>query len=377
MAKIDLAHASDLHLDLNREQSQKCFDFSISAAIDRECGLFIIPGDIWQQAVPFSDKSPVNYMRDAVQRLAEHMPVVILKGNHDPDGSIVGLRENGCRHRVYCIETPQQVMVAPHVVVSAIPYVYKAHLLGKVDVGQDESDRMAEEGIRQMLIGFRAGVGPDDAHIVGYHGNMKGAEMESGQRPTMGDIYMNAFEFETLSGADYGALGHLHKTQRVGNRCAYSGSQFHNNFGETSVKNMLIVSVATGTEPVIEKVPLPSRGKLTIDITMADEWSIDDLADAAAVEYADDVDIKVRYHITKERSETFDRAALSEALARRGFDVDALVLDPMVIARERVRCAEIAEFTSLRDKVKAWTESVKLEVTESVLAKADALEMAV
>lgn len=361
-----IAHLADLHFDVDHlEDSITCFAAAITAAAERHCDAMILAGDIWDREIRVDERSPLMPVVRLVRDVANRMPVVIVKGNHDRPGSLAIFSQLQAKHPIIVAESPITQYVNG-IVFSCLPYPNKAFLLAQTNGSQDDTDLRANDALRGIIAGFAAECARinefADPHILVYHGNVTGGMIESGQVLLGGDVMIGAADLEA-SGADYVALGHLHAWQKLGTRCYYPGSLYHCNFGETEDKYMNIVNVDRGGHEV-ERVKLPSRPRITVDHTP------ETIRETAPCDDFADTHLRVRVRLTEEESKTFDEQAVFNLYP----GIESIKVEKIVIPRERVRCEQITEAIQLREKVVAWAESVGEAVDETVLEYADELE---
>jgi exonuclease SbcD len=360
-----IAHLADLHFDVDHlEDALRCFTAAIMAAVERRCDAMVLAGDVWDREIRVDERSPLMPVVRLIRDVADHMPVIIVKGNHDRPGSLGLFSQLKAEHPIFVAEAPTSIGCAG-ISWSLLPYPNKAFLLAQANGSQEETDVKANNALRGIIAGFaaeHANYGPDTPHVLVYHGNVTGGAVESGQILLGGDVMIGAADLEA-SGADYVALGHLHAWQKLGTRCYYPGSLYHCNFGEVEDKYMNIVRVSRGAHEV-EKVRLPSRPRVTVDVTP------ESLRESMPMDDYEDMHLRVRVRMTEEEAASFD-----EQLAANTYQgIASLKVEKIITPRERVRCEAITEAQQLRDKVLAWGESVGEQITDDVLECADVLE---
>lgn len=361
--KKRIAHLADLHFDIDhREDALNCFEFAVSHAIHYECEALVIAGDIWDRSIQVDDRSPFTPVFQCVRQASQFMPVIIIAGNHDRPGSLAPFVFAEAEHPVRVITQGPEAFILSGILFSCLPWPTKAYLLSRMNGSQDETDLIAGDAIRQIMTGFAAYHADQNLlpHLLVAHLNVTGSETESGQVMLGGDVMVSASDLE-MSGADYVALGHIHKRQMLGAKCWYPGSLYHCNFGELEPKYMHIVDVWPGGYE-IDEIRLPSRPKVVIDDPDFSDFDI-----------LKDADVKLRVRLTEEELRTFDESERSAFLRELG--AHSVTIERIVIPRERVRCEIITEATTLRDKVTAWGETVGETIQESALQKADELEV--
>lgn len=364
-----IAHIADLHLSpAMKTDAVDAFRAAAAIAIERRADAFVIAGDLWDRAVRLEAAGPVMPAIRIVRDIADAMPVVIVKGNHDPEGSLELFAELAAAHPVV-VATAPQVAEASGVQFFCLPYPTKAFLVSQVESpGQDETDAIVAGALRAIIAGFAAWRRRDLPAVLVFHGSVTGAATETGQVMLGGDILVSAADLE-MSGAEYVALGHIHKRQVLGSRCYYPGSTCHVNFGEIEPKYMNIVTIAPGADPHVEAVRLPSRPKVVVDL-LPDGTT----AEPLDLRTIDGADVKIRARMTEEQAATFDADAAAASIRERAYSV---TVERIVIPRERIRSEAVTAVTALRDKVNAWGTAVGEEIPDGVLSKADVIEAAV
>jgi len=361
-----LAHIGDCHFKSDRlEESIKCFRHAVSVAIEKRCETIVIPGDIWDKSVKAEDDSGFNRVLDEVAEAAERIPILMCYGNHDRPGSLDVFRRVGVR--VYSSPTSEEV---GGVFYSVLPYPTKQFLVSRITGNQDDTDAAVVQSLRTIFVGFaasRAAKAGELPHVLLFHGNVLGSVTESGQVMYGGDVMVSPSDLD-LANCDYGALNHIHKAQNFG-KYYYAGSLYHQDFGELEEKSFNIVDVEVGKFLVV-KVLLPTTPMVVVKMMLGDngEWLIDNADHETIIGMA--ADIKVKYKIRADQMKLVDEASIV-AMYPKAMRVKC---EREVVQQERIRCVGITEHRNLRDKVRAWGETVGEEIGESVLLKADEVE---
>ena len=138
---------------------------------------------------------------------------------------------------------------------------------GRADAGEAVVD-----GLRSILAGIGAAThGRTVPHIHVQHGEVRGATLASGQVLPPGGIAVGTEDL-ALTGADYVALGHIHKGQQLNpaeeyGRIVYSGSAYPVDWGERDEKLLRVVTIGENRIPDAEHVPYghPARIKLELE----------------------------------------------------------------------------------------------------------------
>ncbi|MDX5628048.1 MULTISPECIES: exonuclease subunit SbcD [unclassified Brenneria] len=278
-----IIHTADWHLGQyfytkSRAAEHQAFLHWLIAQVEQhQVDAVIVAGDI------FDNGSPPSYAREMYYRFVVELQrtgcrLVILGGNHD---SVATLNES--RDLLACMNTQviasaggdleQQVMVLetrqgrPGAVLCAIPFLRPRDLITS-QAGQsgDEKQQILQDAIAthyhqsyQLACRKREAAGLPLPIIATGHLTTVGATASDSVR----DIYigtLDAFPAQAFPPADYIALGHIHRPQRVtkSEHIRYSGSPIPLSFDELgSDKSVCLVSFTPDLPPAIETLPVP------------------------------------------------------------------------------------------------------------------------
>ncbi|MCL6331559.1 exonuclease subunit SbcD [Pectobacterium carotovorum subsp. carotovorum] len=282
-----IIHTADWHLGQyfytksRAAEHQAFLNWLIVQVEHHQVDAIIVAGDI------FDNGSPPSYAREmyysfvvALQRTG--CQLIVLGGNHD---SVAMLNES--RELLACLNTrviacacddpAQQVLVLenrqqqPGALLCAIPFLRPRDVLTS-QAGQsgDEKQLALQEAITahyqqcyQLACQKRDELGLPLPIIATGHLTTIGATASESVR----DIYigtLDAFPAQAFPPADYIALGHIHRPQRVtqSDHIRYSGSPIPLSFDElNSEKSVCLVSFAPDaspqTPPQIDILPIP------------------------------------------------------------------------------------------------------------------------
>lgn len=266
-----IIHTSDWHLGQyfmgksRQAEHQKFLQWLIQTAIEHDVQAIIVAGDI------FDTGSPPSYARQLynqfivkLQSTAIHL--IILGGNHD---SVATLSES--KDLLACLNTHvipgalvninDQVITLsnrqgqPQAIVCAIPYLRPRDILhseaGQSGSQKQQSLQQAISGHYQSIVALakikQTAINKDSGQrvpiIATGHLTTVGAKSSESVR----DIYigtLDAFPSSAFPTVDYIALGHIHRSQRVGaeEHIRYCGSPIPLSFDElNNTKSILIV----------------------------------------------------------------------------------------------------------------------------------------
>ncbi len=260
-----LLHTADWHLgrtfhgDPLFEAHARAIDHLVDLARDQAVDAVVVAGDVYDRALP-----PVEAVRladDALARLSEICPVIVISGNHDSvDRLGFGSRmldRAGVHLRTRTADVGTPVPVADGLV---YPIPYLEPDLARVHLDADERSHEAVLGAAMLRVradlARHGGQGALPTAVVA-HAFVTGAEVSPSER----DLSVGgsaSVSGATFAGIDYLALGHLHAPQRVGTHGRYAGSPVALSFAEAQrPKSTAIVEVLPlGTTVDLVEVPL-------------------------------------------------------------------------------------------------------------------------
>ena len=278
-----LIHTSDWHLGQyfftkSRAAEHQAFLRWLTGQVQRhQVDAVIVAGDI------FDTGSPPSYARELYNRFVVELQqtgcqLVVLAGNHD---SVATLNES--RELLSCLNTrviatvgenlDEQVLVLntregqAGAVLCAIPFLRPRDLLAS-QAGQSGSDKQLAlqeaiaahyDALYQAALAKRHELGVPLPIIATGHLTTMGVTKSDAVR----DIYigtLEAFPADCFPPADYIALGHIHRAQRIADsdHIRYSGSPIPLSFDELGkAKSVFQVDFSDGKLRAVDALPIP------------------------------------------------------------------------------------------------------------------------
>lgn len=379
-----VAHTADLHLDERAphetldEQVERLQWIGVDAH-SSGASLMLCAGDVFERASTPAERNAAIVI---FLRWSRMFPVVLVYGNHDRPGDLDYLGALSTEHQIAVISRP--VIVTPpdlHIQVACMPWPRKSWLAGKVKAGTDIG-QLANEAVRVILNGFCSKLGATEARfgktVLLGHIELGAALTDSGQ-PMAGlsEAVLSESDLRAV-GADYYALGHIHKQQVLGGDICYPGSPRQTTFGEEGGKGYALVELDTDDAPVIDHRVAPGRTLHTADLHWEDGQLLGDTVELEKGQTLVGQAVRLRFKV--DASDRGQAQAEAELLRQRMLDQGAasVKLDPRVKATHRVRSETIREASSNADRLRSLWEARgdEPERSESILAKLGELEVA-
>ncbi|WP_068056334.1 metallophosphoesterase family protein [Nocardia xishanensis] len=281
-------HTSDWHLGRQIGRRRRDDEFAavlteiVSIAEAFGPDLIVHSGDLFDGSRPSLDD--LRLAVETLRLLGRIAPTVVVAGNHDTRTVLTFLEyvldvtavTDDHRVRFATDARPGGLMVAEYpaaggeqtIRIGALPYLHPNRFTydltdpGTATTSFAHQMRHVQDDVYRQL---GAGRGSRDILIYAAHLFVEGATPSYSERPiSLSSDY--AVAATGLPLVDYGALGHIHKPQRidsVGFPAHYAGSPLQMDFGETrDTKSVVLVEVDPGSDPRIELVPLRSGRRL-------------------------------------------------------------------------------------------------------------------
>jgi exonuclease SbcD len=267
---MKIAHIADLHCCREHaEEALTSLRFFAAQIKKSPVSMVALAGDTWDASMLNTEGSGFNRFIDAIREIADLAPVAMIYGTpaHDTDGSLEVFRKITCRYGITILEPGQPYFLAelngrakivqeiPGVtgkaIIFGIPEPRKKYLLADNSVGKDETEEAIRSAMHKMcfLLAAKRQEYQDIPCFVLYHGEVAGTVYQNDQTIERGTGISITIDDLTDIGADYYALGHIHKPQKVGNINAYyAGSIYPKNFGETHQASFKIVDVESAID---------------------------------------------------------------------------------------------------------------------------------
>ncbi|MNN07364.1 Nuclease SbcCD subunit D [compost metagenome] len=270
-----ILHTGDWHLGRTLEgrsrlAEQEAFLDELARMVkEQQVDLVLMAGDVYDSVNPPAAAEGMFY--EAAARLTEtgcHLAVIA--GNHDQPERVAAVSPLVARRGISLVGLPVPKAITVPVArtgetafIAALPYPSEARLSELLTGDADESElRLAYSAkvgllMRQLAGAFR----PDTVNLAMSHIYVLGGLESDSERPIqVGGAY--TVDPSALDvGAQYTALGHLHRPQAVkgGGLTRYSGSPLAYSFSEAGqAKSVMLLDVAPGKEPILEELFLSS-----------------------------------------------------------------------------------------------------------------------
>lgn len=308
-------HTGDWHVGRTIRGRSRTDEFTavldevVAIAVDQEVDAVLLAGDIYDKHVVSHD-ADVLVFGTLIRLFEAGIPVVAIPGNHDSEPRLAAfapLLERVGTQVVPRVAPPdaggiitvkgrdgkQRASIACLPFISPRRFSAAAELFESTSKGYVDFDK----GVGEVLRAYERAWDDSDVNIVMGHIFVSGSQPSGSEREiTIGaDYAVSAQQLPTT--ANYIALGHIHKPQKVKGTAAdtrYCGSLLQLDFGERGQKkSVTVVEALPGKPAKVTDIPVTSgRALLDVDVTIADlERIAEEVGDAylrvnLAVEHA-------------------------------------------------------------------------------------------
>ncbi|MBO7746472.1 exonuclease SbcCD subunit D [Paenibacillus sp. MWE-103] len=253
-----ILHTADWHFGRTLEgrsrlEEQAAFVDELAAlANDEAIDLILLAGDVYDTVNPPAAAEALFY--EAVARLADggRRTIAVIAGNHDHPDRVAASAPLAARSGIRLVGMPTDRPLAVDVartgeraVIAALPYPSESRLRELLSEETDEGLLRSaySERVGRLMTGLGSAFRPDTVNLAMSHIYVLGGLETDSERPIqIGGAY-TVDPSALRIGAQYVALGHLHRPQRVAGdeTMRYSGSPLAYSFSEAGQAKSVVV----------------------------------------------------------------------------------------------------------------------------------------
>lgn len=268
-----ILHTGDWHFGKTLEgrsrlrEQEDFVDELVRIANEQQADMILMAGDVYDSVNPPAAAEQLFY--EACARLTENgRPLVVISGNHDQPERVASVSPLVARQGITLIGLPVAEPVSVGISrtgetakIAALPYPSESRLneLLSAEGVEDELRRAYSARVGMLMDKLAQGFSPKTVNLAMSHIYVLGGLESDSERPIqVGGAY--TVDPSALSiGAQYTALGHLHRPQAVKGDgiIRYSGSPLAYSFSEAGqAKSVMMLDVAPGEIPTMEEIYL-------------------------------------------------------------------------------------------------------------------------
>ena len=354
---IRLIHTADIHAKKSRAKDVVRLIDTIIEDVDKEnFDAALFTGDFWDCAVVNNSAFAEIIAKMAI--LISKIKVYMIYGtpHHEIANSLEVFKQLGAfvadKPTVWSICNHRDMKPTEKIDVLGIPEPRKSLLLGK---NADETKENVTNYLKDALA-----LPHENPLLIMWHGEVSGAKYQNGKEATSDSRLNNTMVKDAMAVL----CGHIHLPQEVG-KFNYCGSPIPVNFGELHKPSYNIVTIDNG-ECKIEKKFLPFSQNRVIDCDSLTFKGLSTLNFKG-------LNVKINLTLSPEERKIFKVNEESKKI-KELTNADGIKI---VIKTENVsvvRSMEIAKTTSNAEKLKIWAKLNNVELTDSILTKAEQIQ---
>jgi DNA repair exonuclease SbcCD nuclease subunit len=268
MKTLRFLHTADWHADndpVKQEKLRASLEQILNYVKENKVNALIHAGDIWEKKQSYAENSGVPLVILYLKAISKYVDFIfITKGNnsHDEPGSVsllhqiepniyayehpvcLGIESGTVEDMLSWIDVSYEVVRDFEYIISLVPYPTKSMFVKaqSIDLNNNEFIGMFEQIFELIGDLTQPYTCPK---IIGFHGNVVGSRLSSGQSLVSQDIMVAPATLQKSS-HDYYALGHIHLRQEVAPNMVFSGSIYNKSWGETEQKSFEVIEFTGG-----------------------------------------------------------------------------------------------------------------------------------
>ena len=271
-----IVHTADWHVgrfwkNITRlDEIAKVLDH-LAGYLEREkVDLLLVAGDVFDVTNPGAEAGRLVF--GFFRRLgAKNIPAVVIAGNHDSPGRmdacgqlaelagirVIGRPRSASKGGVVEVTTAAQEKA----LVAALPFAAPGVFVSALELAEDatRAKSLYAEKFKQAVAHLASGFRPGCVNLLMAHTHLDGAELANSERQVHLGEEWAATPQAIPDQAQYVALGHIHKPQRIEAAPApteYAGSPLQLDFGEAGqAKSFVVIDVKPGLPAKVGRVP--------------------------------------------------------------------------------------------------------------------------
>jgi exonuclease SbcD len=283
-----IVHTADWHVgriwkSITRlDETARVLDH-LAGYLEREkIDLLLVAGDVFDTANPSAEAEQLVF--EFFRRLgAKHIPAVVIAGNHDSPGRIdayanladlagvnlIGKPRNPAKGGTFAIPT----VSGETAIVAGLPFASPGVFAATLELPGDltHSKTLYAQKFREAASRLAEAFRPECVNVLMAHTSLEGAVLGNSERQAHLGEEWTAAPQNLPRTAQYVALGHIHKPQRLESApvpTEYAGSPLQLDFGEAGqAKTFVVVDVHPGRPAQIEHIAHEGSKQL-VDLTL-------------------------------------------------------------------------------------------------------------
>jgi len=372
---MKILHFADSHFSSKRlNECVRNFEWMIDYAKTNDIDMIIGAGDLFDVNTMINSEEYKQAIR-LVGELSGIAPVYLIRGNHDPKGSLSAFDSlSGIKYQIKVFNDVDIHEISDksgdRVSVLMLPYINPMIFNG---LGQGVSGIFddASDYYKSKIKEFKRFETIYKKIVVG-HISVYGAEFANNEKIVSNEVMLDVND---LNVPEFSAvmLGHIHKREQVifsGTNIRYSAPHYRTSYSEKTNSVGFVVWTINDDNTEIELVNTPAKKMVEFKLDVEQTKSYISSGELP-FEMPENTDIKIVADIPEGMTAMFNKKKLSKI----SDDNDGSVLVKLkTIPKTNVRSETIANLNTISEKIREWLNVVDIEINEDIIKKAEILE---
>jgi len=360
---MKILHTADNHFKKNRiDEAIKCSDNIVDYLESNDVDIVAHCGDIFDKNTTVNSPEYLASL-DFIYRLSKHAPVVMIRGNHDPVGSLSAFQK---MDNVHVVEKPGRVTVGG-IDFFTLPYVSV----------QEQSDDFSsiKEAFRKATLDTQAllvSYGKYESNLPRVflgHIFVDDAVLANSETISANEVMLSLDDLR-MAKCDMYLLGHIHNHEQdifKGFPVRYCGAHYKTNFSETQEPGFFVWDTDNPKKP--EFVKTNARGMHEFEMDVDDVRAfVNDRK--LPFDIPGDSDVKIRMRVPQSIRAMVKRDDLLKFVP----DDSTLTMSRITVPEVKLRNEKIAKLRRFSDKLVEWCSMKKIKASDGLINKAERLE---
>jgi len=374
-----ILHTADSHFQQNRlDECVANANFIREYALEHEPDIIIHAGDLFHKNTTINSPEYLAAV-DFIKGLSYMAPVIIIRGNHDPDGclSVLDKMEDVFTFDEMTTFKYNDIVHVeyPYIIeFGLIPYQKTTSLSGDtVEKARVSTTKDIKKFITKFAKTPKENDDRDHLKIIVAHISVAGAELANSERILGNEVMVSPQDLlkENINAV---MLGHIHRNDQdilEGTPVAYSGSHYRTRFDETMEPGFCFWSFDMEDYKWIgakkEFVNTPARDMVKWELTTEETMEYMSTGEFP-FELLPNADMKVVFSVPEGMSSNLDRDKFKEGFEFEKYN-STIKVSTIVEPKASVRSADIAKMKTKTDIFTEWAGVSKVKLTKTVKEK--------
>jgi len=366
-----ILHTADSHFQQNRlDECVSNADFIVEYALEHNPDVIVHAGDLFHKNTQINSKEYLAAI-DFISNLSYIAPVIIIRGNHDPEDSLKVFNK---MHGVYSFGDLDTVtynemrdVEYPAVVeFGLIPYQKTTSMEGDT-VG--DAHLNSSKDLKKFISNFAKK--KSDLKIIVAHISVAGAELANSERILGNEVMLSPDDF-TIEGINAAMLGHIHRNDQdilKGKPVAYSGAHYRTRFDEEMQPGFCFWTFDGEKFETVNRefIKTPARDMVKFELSIEETREYMS-SGKFPFELLPNADMKVIFSVPEGMASKLDKEKFKKDMDLK-LSNSTIKVSTIVEPKSSVRSEKIAKMQTKSEIFEEWANVSKVKLTKSIKEK--------